>query len=376
MEKYDVIIVGGGASGLMCAITTKAKKVLLLDASDRLGKKILVTGNGKCNITNDSIATNYYNDDKVSEYFAKFNNLQTIKLFENIGLFTYSDEEGRRYPVSNSANSVLDIILAKLRDKDNVQVMTSCNIQSINKSKGVFQLKTDKGELLADKVVLATGGNSATKYLENLGMKYVGFTPSLMGLKTTKNKGLAGVRVSNVKVSFKGFEEVGEVLFKEDGVSGIVIFNLSASLARNGIRQGRIFLDFLPNMPLNTLKSALKTSIASNSNYSPIEILEGLLHKSLAKNILDTLGIKNLKDFDVNKVANLIKQYPVNFVGYSDNNQVYSGGVDLKDLDNNLQSKEVANLYVIGELVNVDGVCGGYNLQWAWTSGHIVGEAL
>ncbi|MBQ4558558.1 MAG: aminoacetone oxidase family FAD-binding enzyme [Clostridia bacterium] len=376
MEKYDVIIVGGGASGLMCAITTKAKKVLLLDASDRLGKKILVTGNGKCNITNDSIATNYYNDDKVSEYFAKFNNLQTIKLFENIGLFTYSDEEGRRYPVSNSANSVLDIILAKLRDKDNVQVMTSCNIQSINKSKGVFQLKTDKGELLADKVVLATGGNSATKYLENLGMKYVGFTPSLMGLKTTKNKGLAGVRVSNVKVSFNEFEEVGEVLFKEDGVSGIVIFNLSASLARNGIRQGRIFLDFLPNMPLNTLKSALKASIEGNSNYSPIEILEGLLHKSLAKNILDTLGIKNLKDFDLNNVANLIKQYPVNFVGYSDNNQVHSGGVDLKDLDNNLQSKDVANLYVIGELVNVDGVCGGYNLQWAWTSGHIVGEAL
>lgn len=380
MERYEVIVIGAGASGLMCALNT-TKQTLLIEASDRVGKKILATGNGKCNLTNNVIDARYYNTPLVMQYFKQFNHLQTLQFFEQLGVFTRADEEGRRYPLSNSANTVLDILLKALSLKSNVKTVVNALPVAVTKTKDGFMVKTKEQTYVSEQLVIATGGNSGMQYLEQLGVGYVNFRPSLMGLKTTKNKGLAGVRVSNVRVHFDNFTEVGEVLFKEDGISGIVIFNLSAHLARNKIKAGQITIDLLPQIEHNQLLAMLQASVLHNPNYCLVDILEGFLHKSLAKNILEKLALGNqlARDCSKKNLADLvtsIKAYVVTFTGYADNNQVHTGGVNLADLDVHLQHKQVPNLYFIGEVVNVDGVCGGYNLQWAWTSGKIVGDNL
>jgi len=380
MEKYEVIIIGAGASGIICALNS-SKKTLLIEASDRIGKKILATGNGKCNITNNVIHASRYNTPLVSQYFKKFNNMQTLKYFENLGIHTYADNEGRRYPLSNSANTVLDLLLRALSLKKQIEIITNSMPLSVAKINDGFSVTTQDGIFVCKKLVIATGGNSGMQYLNQLKVDYVGFKPSLMGLKTTKNKGLAGVRVSNVRVKYKNFDEVGEILFKDDGISGIVIFNLSAHLARNHVRAGKITIDLLSSIDESDLLNMIQASVRSNPNYLLLDIMEGFLHKSLAKNLIEKLSwdkklAKQCSCNDVNLLVRSIKNYTIDFIGYADNNQVYTGGVDLKDLDDNLQHKQIQNLYFIGEIVNVDGVCGGYNLQWAWTSGKIAGDSL
>ena len=380
MEKYNVIIIGAGASGLMCALNLN-KPTLLIEASDRIGKKILATGNGKCNITNDIIDARYYNTPLVDKYLKKFDSAQTLKYFEKIGIFTYADKEHRRYPLSNSANTVLNLMLKALSLKKNIKMVVNTMPLSVTKLKDGFSIVTKDKTYVCDKLVIATGGNNGTQYLKQLNVDYIGFKPSLMGLKTTKNKGLAGIRVSNVKVSFNEFNEVGEILFKEDGISGIVIFNLSAYLARNNVRSGKIAIDLLPSITEIDLFKMLELSIHNNPDYLLVDVLEGFFHKSLAKNILEKLSLdkklaQDTNQLDIDKIVNGIKNFVVNFVGNADNNQVYTGGVDLSDLDENLQCKRIKNLYFTGEVVNVDGVCGGYNLQWAWTSGKIVADGI
>lgn len=381
MEKYEVIIVGAGASGIMCALNT-SKKTLLIEAGERVGKKILATGNGKCNISNDVVEAQNYNTPLVEQYFKQFDNVQTLKYFERLGIFTYADDEGRRYPLSNSANTVLDILLKSLSLKKNVEVLVNTKPLAVAKVNDGFKVTTVDKTYLTKKLVIATGGNSGMQYLKNLGVNFETFLPSLVGLKTKKNKGLAGVRVSNVKVKFNHlFDEVGEILFKEDGISGIVIFNLSAHLARHKISSGKITIDLLSNVSTKNLLTMLQTSIVNNPNYHLNNILEGILHKSLAKNILQQLSLdellaKDCAEHDISRIVHTIKNYEVIVTGYADNNQVHTGGVSLKDLDCQLQHQQIKNLYLIGEVVNVDGVCGGYNLQWAWTSGKIVGDNL
>lgn len=380
MEKYEIIIIGAGASGIMCALNTN-RRVLLLEASDRVGKKILVTGNGKCNITNDHVVAACYNTPLVDRYLAQFNSNQTLQYFTQLGIFTYADEQGRRYPLSNSANSVLDLLFKALSLRRNVKIKVNARPQVVAKTPHGFTVTTEGSTYQCDKLVLATGGNSGTQYLQQLQVAYCPFRPSLMGLKTTKNKGLAGVRVSNVRVRWRHFDEVGEVLFKDDGISGIVIFNLSAHLARNNIRAGKLSLDLLAGVAEDQLLAMLKTSVQHNPAYSLSEILAGLLHKSLARNLVERLGLQqklaqDCTESDLRGLVNALKNYTVDFIGYADNQQVHTGGVDLQDLDENLQHKRVRNLYLAGEVVNVDGVCGGYNLQWAWTSGKIVGNNL
>ena len=380
MQKYEVIIIGAGASGMMCALNT-GKQTLVLEATDRVGRKILATGNGKCNLTNDCVDARFYNTPLVERYFRQFNQVQTLQYFTDLGICTYADDEGRRYPLSNSANSVLDLMLKALSLKSNVTVMVNAMPSKMTKTATGFTVTVQGQTYACEKLVLATGGNSGTQYLEQLQVKYHQFVPSLMGLKTNRNKGLAGVRVSNVRVRCGDFDEVGEVLFKDDGISGIVIFNLSAHLARKQIRCGQISIDLLANVTAENLQVMLQHSLQSNPQYGLVEILEGVMHKSLAKNIVERLGFGqkaagNCSARDLQILVATLKNYTVEFNGYADNNQVHTGGVKLADLDEHLQHKQVHGRFVIGEVADVDGVCGGYNLQWAWTSGHIVGVNL
>ena len=197
---------------------------------------------------------------------------------------------------------------------------------------------------------------------------------------------MVGARCSNVRVFCENekvkFNEIGEVLFKENGVSGIVIFNLSAHFARNNIKNAEFFIDFLPNINENDLFFKFKERKNTLSNYKIKDFLTGLFMPCLCEKFLSTCklnyesDVKTLSDEKLNQLIHLIKNYKIEMKGYENNYQVKTGGISLNSLLDNLESKTNKNLFFIGEAVNIDGVCGGYNLQWAFTSAAIVVRSL
>lgn len=382
MKNFDTIIIGGGASGCMAAMTAKGKSICIIDAGKSLAKKIMVTGNGRCNLTNVNMSAQYFNTN-IERFFARFNEKQTLSFFEKLGLETYYDEEGRVYPISNSARSVVDVINAKLAGK--VESKLEQKVVDIEKTKDGFEVITDKEKFTSNKLVIASGGNTLLEIVKKLGVEVNEFVPSLTAIKCKDIKDLNGVRVDNVKVSItnasgKTRSEVGEVLFKDGGLSGIVIFNLSTIFARNSAYKGVAKIDLLPSMSMEQLCQKIIQRKSLNVELSKIFV--GMFVNGIANEIFRQCKINTninstkLTDAQAMALAETIKNLTYNIDGCFDNNQVFSGGVKLDALDENLMSKKVPNLFFTGEICDVDGVCGGYNLQWAWTSGKIVGDSL
>lgn len=380
----SIAILGGGASALMCACFIKDNVgVDIIEENDKVGKKILATGNGRCNLSNVNMNKYSYSCD-INKYLNRFSVAQTIDFFKSIGLITYVDEEGRIYPFSNSAVSVLEVLKNYLSNKSNIHFLTGKKVLDLEKVGEEFKVILQDEILSYNKVVVALGNKADLTMFNKFNISTKPFTPSLCALKTTKNKNLAGVRVDNVRVVCKdvNFDEQGEILFREDGVSGIVIFNLSAYLARNNNYNTDILLDFVPNLTEQDLFQMLKNRVKLLKNYKIDNFLTGIFIKQLNYDFMQRLKfdldkkVSLLTDNQILSLAKLIKNYHINTLGYLNNNQVCSGGVELKSLDNNLQAKNIDGLFFIGEVVNVDGVCGGYNLQWSWASGKIVGENL
>lgn len=380
----SVCILGGGASALMCACFIKQEvKVTIVEQNEKVGKKILATGNGRCNLTNINMSKHSYNCN-IDNLLQNFSSTDVISFFNGIGLQTYIDDEGRVYPFSNSAVSVLEVLKNYLKTKNNIQIVTGKTFEDVSYKNGKYEVHMLDETKFFDSVVVATGNKTKLDVFKKFNLKINEFIPSLSALKTEKNKNLAGVRVSNVKVSCASvnFEEVGEVLFREDGISGIVIFNLSSYLARNKCFNTSLVLDFMPNVSLQNLIEILKNRKNLLKNYEICDFLTGFFIKQLNYELIKKLKfnvgnkVSSLSQKDITSLATLIKNYTVNINGFLSNNQVCSGGVCLSSLDNTLQSKTNSGLYFIGEVVDVDGVCGGYNLQWAWTSGKIVGQSL
>ena len=382
MKNYDVIIIGGGASGCMAALTAKNNNIAIIDSGKSLAKKIMVTGNGRCNITNTNMESSYFNQN-IDQYLQKFDEKQTLEFFESIGLETYSDSEGRVYPLSNSAKSVVDVIVSKLNNK--VESILEQKVIEIKKVDEGFFVTTDKDSYSCQKLVVAAGGNILINVANKWAIDPKPFIPSLTALKCSDVKDLNGVRVSDVKVTVtnslgESKSEEGEILFKDSGVSGIVVFNLSTMFARSGSYKGSVSVDLLPKLTIDELCKKLENRKSLNVRLTKFFV--GMFVNSLANEIfrqskIDTnIKSSKLTDEQILILAKTIKNLTYKVVGNYDNNQVYSGGVRLSSLDENLMCKQVPNLYFAGEICNVDGVCGGYNLQWAWTSGKIVGDDL
>ena len=383
MKNFDVIIIGGGASGCFCALNLKKDlKVAIVDGGQFLAKKLLVTGNGRCNLTNVNYFNCCYNTD-LDDFLLKFSSEDTIKFFNNLGLMTYADEQGRVYPVSNSAKSVVDVLNFHITNNKNIFVVNE-NAINIKKQESLFFVQTDNQTLCANKVVVATGGNTHN-LLQNFDLEITKNIPALVALKTKqKSDRLEGVKVTNVKVSCnvngKTFSENGEVLFKKNGLSGICVFNLSCHFARSGAFNGKVFINLLPEYSYNDLIAILKNNFNIFDNC--LNALSGLFHKQLCIELLYRSGLnatdncKNIDSKKINEIANNIFKMEFDVVDCFENNQIYCGGISLNCLDKNLQCKNYNGLYFCGEVVNVDGLCGGYNLQWAWTSGYIVAKSL
>ena len=379
-EVFDVIILGAGASGMMCASTIKRKKVAVVDQAKNAAKKIMVTGNGRCNLGNNSISSKFYNRN-IDSFLKQFSEIETAKFFSDLGLVTYVDDEGRIYPISNSAKSVMDILEYGARK---ASFFLGERIKNIKREGTSFVVNLETKIITSPKIVVATGGGS-DEILKMLKVPYKEFVPSLVSLKSKQTRDLNGTRVSNVLVKAtnafgKTRSEKGEVLFRENGLSGIVIFNLSTLYARSGRFEGKVEIDLLPDLSEQTLKDILRQRKSLEARLDKFFV--GMFANSVANEIFKQSKLNTnapcatLKENEILILANTIKNMQFNVCGALDNNQVFSGGVPLEDLDENLMHKNLQGVYFVGEICDVDGVCGGYNLQWAWTSGHIVGEEI
>lgn len=362
-----VCIVGGGASGLMLAsLLSKYSdeiQVTILERYEHVGKKLLLTGNGRCNLSNIYIKNECYNNDEAFKIASSFD---AINYFNSLGLMTYNDEEGRVYPICNTSNNVLDILR-----ENKATIKENFNVIRILKKGDSYEIVSDRKEtVMADIVILAMGGK--TYYKENNGFliasmlscRVTSLKPSLCSLKVKEQLASIANLKARVKASLiingkKVYEDTGEVLFKNDALSGIVIFQLSSIMSRYHLGSYQISLDLLPSLSTTELQEYL----------DKFSSLKGLFPKMIGQYIL-----KRSANSTSLEIANTIKNLTFNVLEPYDfkNAQVTSGGVSFKDLTDSLENKYFPNCYIIGEMLDGDGICGGYNLQFAFASANIV----
>ena len=401
-----IAIIGGGASGLCCAVSAaeKAKKtgakaeIVIYEAKDRVGKKILATGNGRCNMLNSrATAEDYSSPSFVRAVLTRYSAEYTRRFFEDIGLYTREDEEGRVYPLSNQATSVLDVLRM---ESERLGIKTICEgeITSVKKQGKGFILSDGK---IYDKIVLACGGKASAKnfggyeLLKGLGITVTKLQPALTKLTVKDNtytRQLKGIRhkvgLSLYTDGKKTAEEKGELLFADYGLSGIAVMQLSTLVARHMKKSKTmptVRCDFVTEMAFGELKDNIKRFAQHNKNIKAENLLTGFMPKKLGEIVCKSVGVPptktagELTDSDIKNIASASKNFSFEISGLRpfDDAQVTSGGADLKEFDSyTLESKKVSGLYCCGELLDIDGPCGGYNLLWAFASGFAVGESL
>ncbi|NFH81492.1 NAD(P)/FAD-dependent oxidoreductase [Clostridium botulinum] len=410
MIHHDLIVVGGGASGLIAAIMAKdlGKDVAIIEATDRIGKKILTTGNGRCNISNNNICSPFVNfHSENNNFFTKTLNKFTVEdtknLFLSLGLPIVELENGKMFPKSLQASSVVDILRMCLDDK-NIPLYTNCKVTDIKKSKK-FIINTNNEEFKefsSKKLILSCGGKSAPKTgSDGSGFKLskildhniVEPLPGIVQLKLDYPylKALSGIKFDGeVSVLVDGNiirTEKGEVLFTDYGISGPPILQLSsyASKALYKNKDVRISIDMFPNETKEEIENFIYSHF-SIFNYREISsCLIGVINKKMISTLLKDVGIKDIhsccSELDWKYLSILIsrlKNWEFKCTGTNgfSNAQVTLGGVNTKEIDDNtLESKIVKDLYFCGELMDVHGDCGGFNLQWAWSSGCLAGKS-
>ena len=386
---YDTIIIGAGSSGLMCAarlVYHGIKSVLLLDSNPKAGKKLAITGNGRCNLTNLSLdKEQFYSDDqaKLSKIIDGFGVSDTIAFFENVlGLKTSSKDE-LVYPFTFKSSSVIDVLRFYI---DSIDIMYDSKVSSVSKKDGLYEVTSLSQTFSGKNLVFATGGLSYSKTgSDGSGFKlmstligkedFTSFTPSLVQLTSSDRelKNLSGYRFNvDVKLTADGssHEEKGELLFTDYGVSGICIMQLSRYLVSG---RNRLSVDFLVDDDL------ISNMVKIFSSRDTAGALVGIIPPVLTDIVLKRIGKdKLINDADIGRFLRELHNFTINISGTQgfDNAQVTRGGVKLSSLDASLQSVSSKGLYVCGEAVNVDGPCGGYNLQWAWSSAVVVADSI
>ncbi len=389
---FDVVIIGGGASGLFLASQLPANlSVAIVECNDRVGKKLLATGNGKCNLTNMDMAISHYNNlREMQEHLDRFGPHDTIATFEKMGLLTRV-HQGRVYPFSECASNVLDVLRREV-ERAGTTMFLSHTAKIVEKEFDTFKVtgvtRNEQEQnvnfvLEGRRVVVATGSNAtfgrdSLHLLDNLGHTAKPFQPALVSIKTNKDpiKGLSGVRVkAGVKIGYRF--EIGEVLFKDFGLSGIAVFNLSNEIARGRAKVGSVIeLDFMPDISLGEVEQLLLKRGKTTCG----DLLLGVFHSKVVDRILWAARCEKTDSAlpRINHIAKIIKKYKIEVQGLGDKSiaQVMSGGFKLNQFDENMMSLNVKDVYVMGEAVDVDGDCGGYNLQWAWTSAKIVCDSI
>lgn len=397
-------IVGGGASGLMAAIsaakTDEAAEIFVLEHKNMAGKKILSTGNGRCNFTNEYMESACFRSDdmqSVKHVIGKFGYADTCAFFEQAGLLTKS-RNGYVYPRCNQASAVLRILLEETK-RLGIRIDTDIHVTGIMQEKKGFCIFTDKKRYYADKVILAAGGKASSvlgsdgsgyELAESFGHTLVPVVPALVQLKVHDHPftKAAGVR-TDARIQayedgiFRG-EDTGELQITAYGLSGIPTFQISRYIAKalDAGRQAEVMIDFLPEIEEEEFTAILERFCKEKPDMEIGACLNGFFAEKLIPVLLKSMDIrphtwlKKLSGEDLQRIARYCKQVSLSISGTNgfEHAQVCAGGVNLKEIDcETMESRLVKGLYLVGELLDADGICGGYNLQWAWATGYLAG---
>lgn len=405
MKEYAAIIVGGGASGMFCALRlaeSGVKDVLLLERNDRLGRKLSATGNGQGNVTNTAMsAEHYFSGDagRVASVLARFGAEDLIGALSALGGIFLPDAVGRVYPASRQAASVTDLLRFALEGR--VEVRTGVRVLSARRDGALFSVRTDGGkEFRGRALVLACGGKAAPHFgtdgsgyglARAFGHTVTPLRPSLVQLKTEQTyiRGLKGVRADCAvrllpgAAAAKGMPASkgdvclrGDLLFTDYGVSGDVIFRLSAFC-----REGDVLsVDFLPDCAPSAVAAAIRGKAERYPQMRGEDLLRGIVNSAVGKCLAKySANAPFSQDRGLaDRLAACVKDFRLPVVGSLgfDYAQVTKGGVPLGEVDDDLMSRRAEGLYLLGELLDVDGECGGYNLQWAFSCGAIAASAV
>ena len=410
--KHDVIIVGGGASGIIAAINAKnlGLDVAIIESNNRIAKKLLTTGNGRCNITNENITLDRYHSENKSFFktiLSKFTVDKIEEFFKTIGIYLTTLESGKMYPMSLQASSVIDVLKSSLEERE-IPIYLETKVKDIVHSKKGFKIFTSSDDDLTkefncNKLILCCGGKSAPKtgsdgsgftLAKKLGHSIIEPIPALVQLKLDykKLKSISGVKFDGSAKIFidNKFvqEELGEILFTDYGISGPPILQLSrnASYSTSKGRNVTISVDMMNNFSKEELINFLENHWGVFGYKSVYDSLIGIINKKVIPILLKEANIESIHKpcweltwKEKNNIFALLKDWRFNVTGTNgfNNAQVTAGGVNTKEVDEStLESKIVPNLYFCGEILDVDGDCGGFNLQWAWASALAVSNVL
>lgn len=405
-DKGSIIIIGGGASGMMAAIAARrcGADVTILERNPRVGKKILATGNGRCNLTNTDIDISRYHGrhpEFIYGAFSRFDYYRTIEFFEELGIAPKIEDGGKVFPLSEQSSSVLDVLRYEI-EALGVEVVCDAKVSGIAKKKG-FEVYTEDGKVFyASRVILACGGKASpdlgsngSGYVlaEKLGHKIIEPFPALVQLKLKAKflKQLQGVKFDGDAEILVDDETVrkesGEILFTEYGISGPPILQLSRSAAEHLSLRDRVSLKvvIVNYMDGPTLRDFVSRRFSYGTNKPLAFNFVGFLNKRIVPVILKEAGIEdinkpsgNVSDDERERIIHILKDWRFEVTGTNpwSSAQVTAGGVDVSGINSKtMESKIVKGLYFSGEIVDIDGDCGGFNLQWAWSSGFVAGES-
>lgn len=392
-----MVIIGGGASGMMAALSAgrQGYKTLLIEKNNKLGKKILATGNGRCNFTNVFASSKDYNSDFVLGALSVLSVKDTLKLFDDLGLMKLEEGQGRCYPASEQAQSIMDVIEEELK-RLKVEILYEKEVRLVTKNNGLFKLDfTDSSSLISKNVIVATGGISLPQsgstgdgYMiaKTFGHSITSLVPSLTRLKLKHQylNEMSGVRFTNNLKLISDNQVIDEVyddvIFNKTGISGLGILSLSkqANFSVNANKKTTVVVRLVDSNEETLLKRFNRLSYKTVFNG-----LVGLINKKLIIPVLEEAGIKNynravssLNKQEVKKLIKILLGFEFEVIGSDgfDDAQVTSGGVNLEEVNKTtLESLLVEGLYFTGEVLDIDGKSGGYNLQWAWSSGYLAG---
>ncbi|AKM82579.1 TPA: NAD(P)/FAD-dependent oxidoreductase [Candidatus Berkelbacteria bacterium] len=405
---FDVAIIGGGPAGMMAAITAAEKKnnsselsVVLLEKNDSLGKKILATGNGRCNLTNRfAEKSRYHGGDQqfISNVLSSFDQFKTMQFFEELGIVLKEEDNGRIFPRTNQAQTIIDALNHRLQE-DKVNVRLNSIVKRISKNSGNFEITLNDGTVInSKKVVITAGGKSSSQFgstgdgyywAENLGHKTTETYPALVPLETVEDwpKELSGLRLEGRTFVTDGdkiiSEKNGDILFTHFGLSAPSVMAHAGRIAPFFNHKLTIHLDIFLDLSEKDLDSTLIKIFESSGKKELKNALSGILPNNLSPVVLRLLEIRaekktaEISKEDRLKIVKFLKDIPLEIKQTRPfkEAQVTSGGVALDDInEKTLESKKTKGLYFAGEILDVDGDSGGFNLQWAWSSGHLAGN--
>ncbi len=405
IKKYDVVIIGGGASGMMASIFSARNgfKTIVLDHNEKLGKKLYITGKGKCNLTNNSSIENHMANTITNSKFMysalnAFSPQDTIEFFEENGLPLRTERGDRVFPVSDKSSDVIKT-LEKTMQRYGVEVSLNETVKSIEKNDDIFYIKCNDDIIYTSKsLIIATGGVSYSgtgatdfgyKIARQFGHNIIKAKSALCPIVVHEDVSeLNGLALRNVGLTYKAGKQIithqGDLLFTYNSLTGPIALTMASKINKMNIENTKLYIDLKPGLTEEKLDAKLVREVVEYAKKDLKNYLATLLPQSLIEYFIRKIGIPNKKMSEITKkerniLLNALKKFDFSIKSLDNINVsiVTSGGVDVKEINSKTcESKLVENLYFVGEVLDIDALTGGYNLQIAWSTGFLAGSNL